>query len=159
MRPLLFIVLVALAPSLHAQDEEKIFRSFKVDLAAGYAAPLGAQMNSSGVFSLEPKYSISNKFTIGLRLENTDVSPNYDFYEDLTSSIGITTDYFINTNRVRPFVGAGINSYSVPTKRNYGFGSSTSSSVSRFSITTRSGVEIGHLRASLELNLISKYLD
>ena len=97
-------------------ETSRIFQPFRVDLGTGYALPLGGRAANNGgwLFSIEPKYGISDNVGLGLRMEiswlertspmssGTEVGTGQGHY-----SFTFTGDYYLNTNKFRPFIGGG----------------------------------------------------
>ncbi|MFD3003804.1 hypothetical protein ACFS7Z_25840 [Pontibacter toksunensis] len=155
----LFLLLTIVLTSAKAQNATRTFRPFKLDFALGYGLPLGSDMTSSRILALEPKYSPNDHITIGLRLLDLNgIHPAYfSGWFDVMSSITLTTDYFFNVNRVRPFVGLGAGAFWVPTNTPTSSSSSSNTyGATSFGVTPRGGIEVGHFRAAVELNLIRK---
>lgn len=57
------------AVSLASAQTEQTFKPFKVDIALGYALPSGSGSKAGALFAVEPKYSLNDNLTLGLRLE------------------------------------------------------------------------------------------
>src|SRR5579875_16431 len=51
-----------------AQSSGKIFKPFKVDFNVGYADPQGTATKAGALFSIEPKYGVTDQIDIGLSL-------------------------------------------------------------------------------------------
>ena len=108
----LAIGIVAIA---NAQTE-RTFKPFKVDIALGYALPAGSGSKGGVLFAVEPKYAFNDNVTAGLRMEGAVTAQGTVVNGEMnngdvkvSSSYLLTADYFINTNRLRPFVGIGRN--------------------------------------------------
>jgi outer membrane protein X len=156
-KSLLFFILIFTSITSQAQNKERTFKPFKLDLATGIGFPLDSKLHTSGLFSFEPKYSFSNHITSGFRLEIINLGPSSSivgYIGDLTftSSMLITTDYFFNTNRVRPFVGVGIGIFDVPAEDDPTFAEYKT----KAGFLTRGGFELGRFRSAVELNLTGK---
>jgi outer membrane protein W len=149
----------------NAQD--RIFKPFKVDIAAGYAIPSGKGSKAGGVFAVEPKYAVNDNISLGLRLEVAATARGYirngqEFSGDVKASASYlaTGDYYFNTNRFRPFAGAGAGVYSLASA-NF---DATMEEVNEDDVTTgskfgfapRAGFEYGHFRTAIEYNAIGK---
>ncbi len=93
------------------------YKPFKVNLSVGLPYVLNANSNLTDGFlvAVEPKYSFSDNFDLGLRLEGALLKSNYSSdgvtfdrgAGDYTSYM-LTGNYFFGTGNVRPFLGAGV---------------------------------------------------
>lgn len=142
---------------------EQTFKPFKVDIALGYAVPSGSGSKGGALFAIEPKYALNDNLTVGLRLEaaataqGTVVNGEMDQGNvKVSSSYLATADYFFNTNRFRPFVGAGAGIYSNASANLGAQSSEDVKSGSKFGFAPRAGFEIGHFRTALEYNVAGK---
>lgn len=86
------------------------------------------------------------------------IEPKYfSVFGGLVSSIELTTDYSFNSNSVRPFVGLGAGPFWVPTNTPTSSGPGNNLySATTFGVTERAGVEVGHFRTAVEVNLVVK---
>lgn len=142
---------------------EQTFKPFKVDLALGYAVPAGSGSKGGALFAVEPKYALNDNLTLGLRMEaaltvqGTVVSGEMnDGSVKVSSSYLATADYFFNTNRFRPFIGAGAGIY---TNASATLDAQTTEDVktgSKFGFAPRAGFELGHFRTAIEYNFAGK---
>lgn len=165
----LFALVCLISTAAIAQDEnERIFKPFKVDVSLGYALPLGGGIGSRGgiLFAIEPKYALVDQFAVGLRLEGAAMArqvfvnnSNLEGDVQLNGSYLLTGDYYLSKNGFRPFLGAGAGIYSVA-----GAYVSAGTQVDEADILTeskfggmfRAGFEAGHFRLGIEYNLIGK---
>lgn len=165
-RILAFLLFVLSACLANAQT----FKPFKVDASFGYANPRGNVAKAGVLFALEPKYAVSDALSLGLRWEGAlTAAIHYNANgQKVTgdvkalSSYLATGDYYINTNRFRPFVGAGTGLFRVA---NVGADSDdvndsedviSEEYATKFGGMLRGGFEFGHLRAGLEYNIIGE---
>ncbi len=93
---------------------------------------------------MEPGYRITNKFLVGLRMEQIGFLSTIGGNSASLASMGINGHYYFPLEGVRPFVGLGIDNKS---QRN-GLG-----------IYPRVGLEFGHMRIMIEYNWIQKMND
>lgn len=142
---------------------ERTFKPFKVDIAAGYALPSGSGSKAGVLFAIEPKYALNDNLTLGLRMEGAVTAQgtvvNGQMNEGdvkASSSYLATADYFLNTNRFRPFVGAGAGIYSNASANLDAQTSDDVQTGSKFGFAPRVGFEIGHFRTALEYNVAGK---
>ena len=96
------------------------YKPFKVNLSVGFAKPLNAGVSGGALFAVEPKYGITDKFDLGLRLEVATVARGIqDNGNTYTSDVGafssalLTGNYLFGTSNVRPFLGAGIGFFTI----------------------------------------------
>lgn len=138
-------------------QSELTFKPFKVDISAGYASSAEGSGNHGGfLFSVEPKYAVSDQFTLGVKAEialaitgdeNTGTVKG-------TGSYLATGDYYFNTNALRPFVGAGVGIF---THASADIGSSEEiKGTTKFGYAPRLGIEVAHFRAAFEYNFAGK---
>lgn len=143
---------------------EQTFKPFKVDIALGYAIPSGSGSKAGGLLAIEPKYALNDNLTLGLRMEMAATAQgttvNNEFKEGNVKASGsylATADYYFNTNRFRPFVGAGAGIY---TNASADLGEATTSAdvqkANKFGFAPRAGFEFGHFRTAVEYNVAGK---
>jgi len=142
---------------------ERTFKPFKVDIALGYALPSGSGSKAGALFAIEPKYALNDNLTLGLRMEGAATAQgtvvNGEMNQGnvkLSSSYLATADYFFNTNRFRPFVGAGAGIYSNASANLDAQTSDEVKTGSRFGFAPRAGFELGHFRTAIEYNVAGK---
>lgn len=165
------VVIMALG-AFKANAQSETFKPFKVDVALGYAMPSGSGSKSGVLFAVEPKYSISDQITLGLRMEWALTAYSYEadgqsYAGDIkaTGSYLATADYMFNTNKVRPFAGLGVGIYSVAgvssTIEFEGAETTEGPEVTvgggtKFGFAPRVGLEAGHFRVAAEYNFAGK---
>lgn len=157
---LLTSVMMLSVSGLKAQSTN--YKPFKVDLAVGYALPAGKGSKRGAVIAIEPKYSIEDNITLGLRLEKSLTASAYVSGSTVfvgginaTSSYLATADYFFKGNKVRPFAGLGLGLYSTGGVGVFG-DSYYVSGGNKFGVAPRAGIELGHFRAAVEYNAMGK---
>jgi hypothetical protein len=156
MKQLLFLCL-CFCPLTQVFAQNRTYQPFKLDLATGFLFPTGNTfMVSRLLFSPEPKFNVTDQFSLGLRIElvpNTSFGGTRDsLYMDNMFSYVFTGEYlFNNTNNVRPLlgVGAGIFSQTLSTT----VYPVTTTKSKKPGIATRAGVEWRHFRFAVEYNL------
>lgn len=176
----MFALMATFSFSQKIYDRE--FKPFKMDFGVGYAMPKGVDVHAGPLFSIEPKYAFTgDAFTFGFRIQtamlklggNTVVPANGGSGGGSNATTGSTTlntaevnahlsgsitcDYFFSNNYVRPFFGMGPGFYSIATEVGKAEGALLPDYTfsNKFGGMFRSGVEIGHVRASAEYNLIT----
>lgn len=162
---ILFLALFALNGSAQKQ-----YRNFALD--AGVLVGEIFDSNAGVAFPyLEPKFNLTNKISLGLRLEYVlfdkkgfEGEKSNPYLSNLKGegdigSVSITTDYYFTTNKVRPFVGGGLGVYSISTRQSNEFVKPKEKYFAGGS-TLRAGLQFNRLRFAGELNLIpSKNVD
>lgn len=130
---------------------------FKLDLLVGIAK---SSSSFGGCISIEPKYCFNDKVSVGLKFESANAygsisstGPIVSGPINSVSSYLITTEYCIGNygrqKQTRPFFGVGFGIYNAifeaeNAKRRY----------DKMGATLRGGVDIKHLRLSVEQNFI-----
>lgn len=159
------------ATAVKAQSET--FKPFRVGFDFGYAVPSGEGAKGGVAISLEPKYAISDKLALGLRMEAAvTVRGNIDeegFATDgeakASGSYLLTTDYYFNTNSFRPFVGLGAGIHTLASasfddtdlysdedlEELEGIDGGT-----KLGVTPRVGFDYSHFRMAVDYNLVGK---
>jgi hypothetical protein len=154
------ILCFAFVSRLHAQSGERIFKKFKGDLSMGYSRfPGSADLKDGFLFTVEPKYAITEQISIGVRLESVTLirqsKGNSGGLDDKSyDSYVATADYYFNNNyNLRPFAGVGVGAYSIGTLAAVG---SNPDSEIKIGGMLRGGIEIKHFRCALEYNILPK---
>ena len=127
---------------------------FEMDMSLGIAFPTGnTSLEQTLLFSIEPKYVLSDHYTVGLRLE---VAPNMNFagttnpwIVNVFSSV-LTADYLFDYGTVKPFAGIGAGIF----RQHLSNGGYPLIVVNEhhFGIMARTGLEIKCFHVSLEYN-------
>jgi outer membrane protein X len=156
-----------IAVSSFAQDADRIYKPFKVDVTTGVSILQGSGTNIGFLFAVEPKYAVLEQLSVGIRWEGLmglhNISSNADnsSESDVTfgSSYIATADYYLNNNTFRPYVGVGLGMYKT-SKVTY---KGTDDNTYDFNVpkpTTvggmvRAGFEVTHFRMGLEYNYVN----
>jgi len=141
----------------NAFAQRSTYKPFKLDLAIGLAFPTANTfLDQRFSFSVEPKYNISDQFTLGLRAEvdpNTNFAGTSDpFIINSVSSYLLTGDYFLKKSKsIRPFFGIGGGIFKQTISAN-GF-PTTKIKSEKPGLETRLGLERKHFRATVEYNV------
>ena len=134
--------------SVNAQEEGK----FRVGLDLGYIFA-----NDGGaLFSIEPKYNITDNSNIGLRL-GTAASIGISDADSNISILG-TYDYYFNSQNssTSPFLGIGLGYFALGDIGGGGPGGVAINLGEQFGALVRGGVELGKFRIALEYNILPK---
>ncbi len=172
----LFVGVLSLT-TMVSMAQKPIPKPFKVDVSLGYGKPLGNDSKAGLLFSIEPKYSLTNRITVGFRIEASAINMmgkrsdvNYSSEassftklssrNDRAESYVLTADYYLSKGKIRPFVGAGFGLYKVIPAENLNFQSGSYARAiqedKKIGGLIRAGVEAGHFRLSMEYNLVPK---
>ena len=165
-----FFLLLLVLGSFSATAQE--YKPFKVNVSLGYAKALASSTSGGFLFSVEPKYGISDNFDVGLRLESaaiarevviTGTNPNQTFTGKASGFASglITANYLIGRGGIRPFVGLGAgifrlgesDTFSVTQGQNPPENVQITSST-HFGGMIRAGIKAGHLVAAVEYNAV-----
>ena len=164
MKKILFSTLL-LGVAFFGNAQSTAFKPFKFDFAVGYGIPAGSGSSAGVILALEPKYSINNNITLGLRFEGAVLAKaSYDANTGVTkadahfnASYLATGDYFFNTNSFRPFVGLGVGLFNSVAAAADNTGTAEASvSTNKFGAAPRVGFEAGHFRMGVEYNIAGK---
>ena len=153
--------------AVNAQFVSHNFKPFRVDVMLGYAIPSGPGAKGGVAVSLEPKYSIIDKVSVGLRMEAAITARGYVKSDGSAVSADVkasgsylfTGDYYYTNKFFRPFSGVGTGIFSLAsasvsaTAQN---GTASASGGTKFGGMVRSGFDLGHFRFVAEYNLIGK---
>lgn len=170
-----FLTLFIAAASLGVKAQDGEFKPFRVGFDFGYAIPSGDGAKGGVIFALEPKYALSDKLALGLRMEGAlTVRASVDsegFLDEaeakLSSSYLLTSDYYFNTNSFRPFFGLGAGVHMLASASSNGeemtFNAETGeiendgvTTDTKFGVTPRIGFDYGHFRMAVDYNYIPK---
>lgn len=163
MRKLFFFSLL-LCCGLIGSAQSTIFKPFKVDINVGFADPQGSGTKAGAIFSLEPKYGVSNQIDIGLRLGIAATARgvpdgNGGFSSasvEANASYLLTGDYFFTNTTARPFIGVGLGAFTFASAS--GNSNTNTNTVipaaTKFGELIRGGVEVGHLRLGIEYDFV-----
>lgn len=167
----LFILSIFICSALAAQDRFEVvhhYKPFEVELNAGYARPQGKGAKVGFLLGMEPRYNLIDQLSIGLRMEATAMARGYVGVNGTTpngngeAGLGLhftpTVEYYFTNRLVRPFIGGGAGIYnfmSIEASSDNG-GTVQIPTSTRFGGFARAGIEIWHLRAAFEYNLVGK---
>ncbi|HVG40972.1 MAG TPA: hypothetical protein VM888_05115 [Chitinophagaceae bacterium] len=162
MKKLLFCACL-LGTTVFVQAQETTFKRFKVDLAFGYAAPSGSGAKGGAIFSVEPKYAVTDNLAVGLRMEGAVTArATVDEYGNVVTgdakasgSYLLTGDYYFTTTKFRPFAGIGVGIFQSAAVDDINTAEEVQSG-SSFGFTPRVGFELGHFRTAIEYNVAGK---
>lgn len=169
MKKLLSVIaFISFFYSSNAQESDRVFKPFRVDLAVGYAIPSGTGSKIGIAIILEPKYAIQDQIQLGLRLESALIGKVVDNDYSASASVSgngsytATTDYYFTTHKFRPFAGGGIglcHTHNIAvsiTDPSQGEMDIAIGAENKALGMIRSGFEFGHGRLSIEYNYIPK---
>lgn len=160
MKKIIVLVLLTFAFA-NAYSQEK--GRFRVCLDFGYV-PTGG--GGGGMFSIEPKYNLTDNMNVGLRLGVAGIARDIETNSgqsttakiSANSSLVGTYDYYIHIGKMSfvPYVGAGFGYYEIA---NIEFDDATSSEITPASTgemggLIRGGFEWGKLRVGVEYNFV-----
>jgi outer membrane protein X len=162
MKKFLFAILF-LASLNFVNAQSTMYKPFKFDFAVGFASPSGSGTKAGVLFSLEPKYAITNNIVSGIRFEGAvmaraTMNPDGQSVSGdvkANASYVATTDYFYTTKKFRPFTGAGAGLFSTAAG-SIDKNSGTVTAGNKFGAIARAGFEFGHFRFATEYNIIGK---
>jgi len=152
---------------VNAQFVSHNFKPFRVDVMTAYAIPGGSGAKGGVAFSLEPRYSFIDKFSVGLRMEAAITARGWVAPDGSSASAAVaasgsylaTSDYYYTSKFFRAFSGVGTGIYTIASASvttNNQNGSMSLGGGSKFGGMIRSGFDIAHFRFAVEYNLIGK---
>lgn len=164
MKKVLFPGLFLLAVSISQAQLKRAFKPFKVDVAFGAAIPEGSGAKGGVLFAIEPKYSVIDMVSVGLRMEGAVTARGFVTSDGSSTSADVafsgsymaTGDYYYRRHGFRPFSGIGLGIVQVASAS---FKDNTDVSVgggAKFGSMVRSGFEVSHFRLAFEYNIVGK---
>lgn len=125
MKKLTILIFLSLFLILEGYSQAENYRFVRFDFGFSYVKPMSTRVSNGFGFTLEPKFQVSDKHTIGVRTGFYFMSGNslnyidaYDFETTPTSlSVGgafnfsFFNEYFLTEGLGRPFVGMGFGFY------------------------------------------------
>lgn len=165
MKRILIVLLINSLLSHFAVAQE--YKPFKVNLALGFAKPIGNNASGGLSFAVEPKYALTNRLEAGLKLSMAIMARKVAFDNINSTSelkaVGsalVTGNYFLKDAGFRPFIGAGIGVFSLAqTELTISRGGQEQSKTiiaggNKFGGLIRAGFKTGHFQLSLDYNHI-----
>jgi hypothetical protein len=160
----LFIAFIGLASVTWGQSAT--YKSFQVNLTWGFDVPLyGKGTSSDFVEAIEPQYHLSDKFTLGFRIEQADLIFNIDPENTFlfgtvyklhghVASYCATGEYYFSK---RAFIGGGLGFFK-PSLINTNTDPNANAvtvynNSSKFGFFPEIGFEAGHFRMSIDYNV------
>ena len=165
LKSVFFAVFVFVTFSATAQD----FKPFKVNLSLGYAKPAGSGASGGALFSLEPKYGLSDNLDLGLRFELAamaqSISVNNQNGDVSVKGMGsylLTGTYYLSKKNFRPYVGLGAGLYTiagttvtvVDGQVDDDFEDYQVEASRKFGVMARVGFKAGHFNLGVEYNIV-----
>jgi Outer membrane protein beta-barrel domain len=168
MRRLTLLTLLSIL-IIHVHAQDRAFKTFKVDIALGFAMPTdGAGVKAGALVSIQPHYRVTDNIALGLRFEGAgigyvynDINGNQQVDVKAVSSYCLSGEFYFNKNRFRPFVGVGaglFDSQAASSVNNGGGNLNLSSRVSSFGGYPEIGFEAGHFRLCADYNFTGNNL-
>lgn len=167
------LIVIALLSSTFAQAQE--YKPFKVNLSIGYANPTGSGLKGGLLMGIEPKYSVSQRIELGVRLEaalmvrGVELDNNYRTASGVVSGLSsalLTGNYLFGPygdSNFRPFVGVGLGIFSVSSGGNVAFdqgqvkGELNVSDYNTIGGLIRAGLKVGHFVVSVDYNAVPNH--
>ncbi|GAB3951628.1 hypothetical protein GCM10028805_32140 [Spirosoma harenae] len=126
---LCFFVQIAFTVNAQTAKSKKMAKPFKVAAAVGYASPVERSGNKSlskagFVYSIEPQYELIKNLDLGFRIEHAFIQrPEFidnNYYNQGAAKFmlsgALTANYvLLAANKLRPYLGAGVGLYYVPS--------------------------------------------
>ncbi len=153
---IILITLITIVQTSFAQQAKKIRLGFDL---------LGISLPTTGgggvSIALEPKFNLSNKLNIGLKLGVSAMAKEVNQKSaeiQSTVLVGLTSDYYFHkSGSFAPFIGLGLGQYNLGTAKVDVIQETINSPIqlgNKLGGLVRTGFEAGKFRLSLELNLL-----
>jgi len=149
--------------TFHATAQDRVFKTFKFDIALGLAMPTdGAGVKAGGLIALHPHYRVSDNVALGLRLEGAgigyvfnDINGNQQIDVKVVSSYCASGEFYFNKNRFRPFIGGGVGLFDsqAATSTNGSGNVTLGERATSFGGYPEIGFEAGHFRLCADYNI------
>ena len=153
------VVLIALLPlAVSAQDI-----GFRLDAGLGGALTLGG-FKAYGIMAMtEPKVTIGENITAGIRLEG-DVLVGGSIDDSGTDvEVGMSTRaaalvngaYYFTSSRARPYAGLGLGQYTIANVSASGTGAASIEAANNFGFAPEVGIALGTFRLSAVYHIVT----
>ena len=159
----IFIISLAISITTFSQAQSTIFKPFKVDTGIEFVIPTSNEAGSGMGFYISPIYNASDRLSIGPRF-----GFSYAGYGTLNVGIGtveiegtnmfsflMVGDYYLSTERVRPFVGLGLGMFrrsEASIRTGIGVVDISREAKSNFGAKPRIGLNVGHFKMTVDYN-------
>jgi len=164
MKKSIYVVALSLLVSSFTYGQD--YKKFKVGIGLGYALASGSGSSGCLLFALEPAYRLNDNFSLGLRMESALITrgfsesvPGVGLGVASVSSYTLNAQYYFGSSSFRPFVGAGVGTFSLAAVSLTGpIGTGTSTipltSESKIGFYPRVGFDLGHFNMCFDYNII-----
>ena len=168
------LVIIALLATTFAQAQE--YKPFKVNVSVGFANPTGSGLKGGLLMGIEPKYNVSPRLELGLRLEVALMVRGVELDNNIRTATGITSglssalltgNYLFGPfgdSNFRPFVGAGLGVVSVSSGGTVAFdqnqvkGELAITDYNTIGGLIRAGIKVGHFVVSIDYNAVPTHV-
>ena len=170
MKKGLLLILFAIGLSFSmAIAQPTIFKPFKVDTGIEFNITTSSEAGSGMGWYISPIYNATDRLSIGPRfgfgyigngtinvgIGNVEVGGTYLF------SFLMQTDYYLSTERVRPFVGLGFGMYrrsEATLETGIGIVEFRREAQSNFGVKPRVGLNVGHFKMTVDYNFTGEHI-
>ena len=102
-----------------ADETERIFKLFKVDVGINLTFPANTDLTVGGGFFVEPRYGINDHLHVGLHLGSNIIGEGQFLFHNTQAvtkaqaigNISVTGDYIFTKENVRPYIGMSAGMY------------------------------------------------
>jgi len=168
----LLLITALIGLTLIARGQSPTYKPFQLNLTAGFDVPVyGKGTNSDGVLAIEPQFHLSDKFSLGFRVEEADltysIDPEQTFLFGTIDKVHGSVISYCATGQYyfskRAFIGAGLG-YFKPSLINTNTDPNTNAKTvynnsSKFGFYPEIGFESGHFRMSIDYNVAGNNSD
>lgn len=135
------------------------FRKFKFETGLLYGLPSDDAYDSGIGYYMHPSYYLNDQLNVGLKLEWAILGGADEAGTSVdVSAIGsylVTSNYYFNTNRVRPYAGLGIGLYSLGSvDMESTYGTASVDYGNKFGVAPTVGLDMAHFTVKLSYNAI-----
>ncbi len=168
----LLLITALIGLTLMARAQSPTYKPFQLNLTAGFDVPMYGNGTGSGVIgAIEPQYHLSDKFSIGFRIEEADLTFNIDpvntfIFGTINKEYGYVASYCATGQYYfskRVFIGGGLGFFT-PSGINTNTDPNANATVVRnnsgkFGFYPEIGFETGHFRMSIDYNVAGNNSD
>ena len=159
----LSLLVLAIFFTFSAIAQTSIFKPFKVDIGIEFVISTNDEASTGMGFYISPIYNASDRVSIGARFGFTYTGSGTINVGIGSVEIGATNlfsflmvgDYYLSSERVRPFVGLGFGMYKrseATVRTGRGLVDISRNAKTNFGVKPRIGLNVGHFKMTVDYN-------